>query len=245
MKKVEYTVIENINIAPSVFKMTLRGDTSAFSAPGQFINIRLEGLYLRRPISVCDIRKNELDIIYKVVGAGTGYMSGLEPGSGLDCLTGLGNGFDISCCGDAPVVIGGGVGIPPLYGLARALVRKGKSVTAVLGFNTGSEVFLADGFAALGVNTVISTVDGSLGFKGFAPDAVSTDDHSFAYACGPMPMLRAVYNKFPDSQLSLEERMGCGFGACMGCSVKTSGGNKRVCTDGPVFFRDELLWGGE
>ena len=245
MKSIEYIVKENNRITPSVYKMTLAGDTSVFTAPGQFINIRLDGFYLRRPISVCDWRQDELDIIYKVVGDGTEYMTGLKNGEKLDCLAGLGNGFDISVCGDTPVVIGGGVGIPPLYGLAKRLVAGGKTVTAVLGFNTSGEVFLASEFSALGVETVVTTVDGSVGIRGFAPDAADPADHPYAYACGPIPMLKAVYNKFPACQLSLEERMGCGFGACMGCSVKTASGSKRVCTDGPVFCRNELLWDGE
>ncbi len=242
MKNVVYTVTENASIAPNVFKMTLEGDTSAFSAPGQFINVKLDGFYLRRPISVCDWRRGELEIIYKTVGGGTEFMSGLRKGDRLDCLAGLGNGFDVSVCGDDPVVIGGGVGVPPLFGLAARLSENGKSVTAVLGFNSEREVFLASEFESLGVRTIIATADGSMGFHGFAPDAVAPGDHSFVYACGPMPMLKAVRNRFPECQLSLEERMGCGFGACMGCSVQTAGGFKRVCADGPVFYGNELLF---
>ncbi|MCR5783362.1 MAG: dihydroorotate dehydrogenase electron transfer subunit [Clostridia bacterium] len=242
MKSIEYTVKENICIAPSVYKMTLEGDTSVFTAPGQFINIKLDRFYLRRPISVCDWRPDELDIIYKVVGDGTLYMTQLKNGDRLDCLAGLGNGFDISDCGVNPAVIGGGVGIPPLYALAKRLVESGRIVTAVLGFNTAREVFFAREFESVGANTIVTTVDGSMGTRGFAADAFGSADCSYVFACGPIPMLKAVYMKFPSCQLSLEERMGCGFGACMGCSVETAGGFKRVCSDGPVFNRDELLW---
>lgn len=243
MKNVIYTIKSNEKLTDNVFKMIFEGDTSAVTAPGQFINIKIDSLYLRRPISIFDCKENELSIIYKVVGAGTELMSNMPVGTELDCLVGLGNGFDISKAGDKPVVIGGGVGVPPMYYLAKKLIEDGKKVTAVLGFNTASEIFGKEDFEALGADTVVATVDGSEGIKGFVTDAVKEIDYSYFFTCGPEPMLKAVYNSTNTSgQFSFEERMGCGFGACMGCSCKTKYGNKRICKEGPVLVKEEIIW---
>ena len=221
--------------------MLLEGDTSDITAPGQFVNIKLDGLYLRRPISVCDCEDGVLTIIYKVVGKGTEQMSKMREGT-LDVLTGLGNGYDTSLSGDKVLLIGGGVGVPPLYMLAKKLIDEGKSVSVILGFNTKSEVFLEKEFALLGADVTVTTVDGSYGVKGFVTNAMDVD-YSYFYTCGPEPMLRAVYNTSKTSgQFSFEERMGCGFGACMGCSCKTVTGYKRICKDGPVLRKEEILW---
>ena len=237
-----YEIIENTALADSVMRMRLQGDTSAITAPGQFVNIRLNGLFLRRPISVCDIEADVLTIIYKVVGHGTAQMCECLPGQTLDLLTGLGNGYDLSCAGDAPLLLGGGVGVPPMYLLARRLREAGKQVQVVLGFNTASEVFYEDEFRRLGCAVMIATADGSYGKKGFVTDALP-ESYSYFYACGPEPMLRAVCRATTTSgQLSFERRMGCGFGACMGCSCKTLTGNKRICKEGPVMRKEEILW---
>ena len=221
--------------------MRLSGDTSNITAPGQFVNIKLDGLYLRRPISVCDCEDGVLTIIYKVVGKGTEQMSKMREGA-LDVLSGLGNGYDTSLSGDKVLLIGGGVGVPPLYMLAKRLIGEGKSVSVILGFNTKSEVFLEKEFAELGADVTVTTVDGSYGVKGFVTNAMDVD-YSYFYTCGPEPMLRAVYNTSKTSgQFSFEERMGCGFGACMGCSCKTVTGYKRICKDGPVLQKEEILW---
>ncbi|MGN0443099.1 MAG: dihydroorotate dehydrogenase electron transfer subunit [Acutalibacteraceae bacterium] len=241
MKQGYFEIITNEKIAKSVFKMTLCGDTEGIR-PGQFVNIKLDGFYLRRPISVCDCEKNKLTIIYKVVGGGTELMSGMLKGEKLDVLTNLGNGYDTSLSGDCPVLLGGGVGVPPLYMLAKALVAENKKVRVVLGFNTKDEVFYEDEFKALGCETSVTTADGSYGIKGFVTDALP-ESYSYFYTCGPEPMLKAVYKKTTTSgQLSFEERMGCGFGACMGCSCKTLTGNKRICKEGPVMKKEEILW---
>ena len=246
MKQGIYTIIENNSLTSDIFLMRLSGDTSALTRPGQFINIAIEGMFLRRPISVCDYKENELTIIYKVVGKGTEAMSKMEKGKELDILCGLGNGFDPGLCGDAPVVIGGGVGVPPMYGVAKALVERGKKVTAILGFNTAKEIFYKKEFEALGCDVKITTVDGSEGIKGFVTNALCETDFSDYCACGPEPMLKALYNATDKKgQLSFEERMGCGFGACMGCSCKTIYGNKRICKEGPVLVSEEILWGKE
>lgn len=243
MKNVIYTVRSNEKLTENVYKMVLSGDTSAVTASGQFINIKLESLYLRRPISIFDCKENELSIIYKVVGTGTELMSKMPVGVEIDCLVGLGNGFDISKAGDAPVVIGGGVGVPPMYYVAKKLIEDGKKVTAVLGFNKADEIFGKEDFEALGIKTVIATVDGSVGVKGFVTDALKDIDYSYFFTCGPEPMLKAVYNNTDTSgQFSFEERMGCGFGACMGCSCKTKYGNKRICKEGPVLVKEEIIW---
>ena len=243
MKNVIYTVKSNEKLTENVFRMVLSGDTSAVTASGQFINIKIDSLYLRRPISIFDCNENELSIIYKVVGTGTEMMSKMLAGTELDCLVGLGNGFDISAAGDHPVVIGGGVGVPPMYYLAKKLIEDGKKVTAILGFNTAAEVFGKEDFEKLGAETVVTTVDGSEGVKGFVTDALKDIDYSYFFTCGPEPMLKAVYNNTSTSgQLSFEERMGCGFGACMGCSCKTKYGNKRICKEGPVLVKEEIIW---
>ena len=242
MKKGSFTVTENTPLTATVYRLRLAGDASAVTAPGQFVNIALPGLYLRRPISVCDAGGGELTLIYKTVGRGTLAMAAMAPGQTLDVLTGLGNGFDVTLAGDSPLLLGGGIGAAPLYLLARRLRAAGKAVTAVLGFNTGDEVFYADEFRSLGCDVTVTTADGSFGTPGFVTDALP-EGYSFYYACGPGPMLRAVYDRAAgDGQLSFEARMGCGFGACMGCTRQTASGPKRVCKDGPVFRKGEILW---
>ncbi len=238
-----YKIKTNVKIAPSVFKMELLGDTSALTRPGQFINIKLDGMYLRRPISVCDYNDDTITIIYKVVGAGTEAMSVLSTGDELDVLVGLGNGFDAEKECEKPLLIGGGVGIPPLYRLCKDLIAKGKKVSVVLGFNTKDEIFYEDEFKALGADVYVTTVDGTYGIKGFVTNAMADIDYDFFYTCGPMPMFKAIESTATVSgQYSFEERMGCGFGACMGCSCKTKYGNKRICKDGPVLDREEIIW---
>ena len=242
MKQSIFQILSNTALTDSVFKMVLSGDTSAITAPGQFVNIQLDGLFLRRPISVCDYDKNTLTLVYKVVGKGTEKMSRMMPGTQLDLLTGLGNGYDLTLSGERPVLLGGGVGVPPLYNLAKKLMAQGKDVTVILGFNTKSEIFYEDAFQALGCTVLVTTVDGSYGVKGFATDALP-EDYTYFYTCGPEPMLKSVYRATKTSgQMSFEERMGCGFGACMGCSCKTLTGYKRICKDGPVMKKEEILW---
>ena len=243
MKQSIFTVTENRKIASSVYEMTLSGDTSAVTAPGQFVNIRLDGFFLRRPISVCDCESGTLRLIYKVVGNGTQAMSKLQNGTELDVLTGLGNGYDTEKSGDRPLLLGGGVGVPPMYMLAKKLISEEKDVTVILGFNTENEVFYENEFQALGAKVLVTTADGSKGIKGFVTDAMDKVDYTYFYTCGPELMLKAVYNKSTTSgQFSFEERMGCGFGACMGCSCKTKYGSKRICKDGPVLEKEEIIW---
>ena len=244
MKQTLYTVCSNEPLARQVFRMRLLGDTSAITAPGQFVDLALPGFFLRRPISICDYDADGLTIIYKVVGKGTAALSRLAPGAELNALSGLGNGFDTQKSGESPLLIGGGVGVPPLYALAKRLLAEGKCPTAILGFNKADEVFYAGEFENLGVRTIVCTADGSVGVRGFVTDAIATlSGYSFYYACGPEPMLRAVHVLCPcGGQLSFEERMGCGFGACMGCSCKTKYGNKRICKDGPVLDKEEIVW---
>ena len=242
MKQSIFEILENVPLTENVFKMTLRGDTSDITAPGQFVNIKLDGLYLRRPISVCNVEEDCLTIIYKVVGKGTAQMSAMKEGA-LDILTGLGNGYDLSCAGDAPVLLGGGVGVPPMYMLARQLIAQGKKVSVILGFNTKNEVFYEEEFRALGADVTVTTVDGSYGTNGFVTDAMKEMTYSYFYTCGPEPMLKAIYKTSVTSgQMSFEKRMGCGFGACMGCSCKTITGYKRICKEGPVMRKEEILW---
>ena len=242
MKDRIFTVRENRQLAPLTFLMRLEGDCSAITAPGQFVNIQIDGLFLRRPISVCDLEGDTLTIIYKTVGKGTEAMSLMKEGQELDLLTGLGNGYDLSKAGGEPLLLGGGAGVPPLYLLARELIGQGKRVTAVLGFNTAEEVFFEHEFRQLGCSVTVTTVDGSLGTKGFVTDGMP-DDYSYFYTCGPELMLKAVYRATGTSgQFSFEERMGCGFGACMGCSCRTVTGYKRICKDGPVLEKEEILW---
>lgn len=243
LKQDIYVIEKNECIAKNTFEMILSGNTEAFTAPGQFLNIKLDGFYLRRPISVCDYDDKTITIIYKVVGKGTEKMSEMKKGEKLDILTGLGNGFDISKSGDKPIVIGGGVGVPPMFNLAKELIKAGKKPTAILGFNTKDEVFYKEEFEKIGADVIITTVDGSVGIKGFVTDAIKNLDYTYFYTCGPEPMLKAIYNNTTTSgQLSFEERMGCGFGACMGCSCKTKYGNKRICKDGPILVKEEIIW---
>ena len=242
MKQSIFTIERSRPLARDVVELRLCGDTAAITAPGQFVNIRLEGKFLRRPISVCNVAGDELTLIYKIVGGGTRQLAAMQPGQTLDLLTGLGNGYDLSPAGDAPVLLGGGVGTPPMYWLARELIAQGKHVRAVLGFNSAEDVFYEDELRALGVEVTVTTVDGSYGKKGFVTDGLP-EDYSYFYACGPEPMLRAVYRATKTSgQLSFEERMGCGFGACMGCSCKMLTGCKRICKDGPVLRKEEIAW---
>lgn len=281
MKQGIFTVKENTQLTPTTWRMRLAGDTSAITAPGQFINIRLDGHFLRRPISVHDVEYAEpytgegladaaddegtVSIIYKVLGRGTEEMTAFRPGKELDILTGLGNGYDLSDAGDEPVLIGGGVGIPPLYLAAKRLVndRKAKHrVTVILGFNTAEEIYCVDEFLALGCRVVVATADGSAGIHGFVTDAFNelvrecgsagmedpgSTRYTHFFTCGPEPMLKALYETvFREAgipgQMSFEERMGCGFGACMGCSCRTVTGYKRICKDGPVLRTEEILW---
>lgn len=242
MKQSLFTIKENTPLTKSVYRMRLVGDTSDITAPGQFVNILLDGLFLRRPISVCDRVEGELTIVYKVVGKGTEKMSQMKEGT-LDILTGLGNGYDLSLSGDKPLLLGGGVGVPPMYLLAKDLIQEGKQVSVILGFNTKDEIFYEEEFRALGADVTVATADGSYGVKGFVTDAMKGMDYTYFYTCGPEPMLKAVWNASATSgQFSFEERMGCGFGACMGCSCKTLTGNKRICKDGPVLKKEEILW---
>ena len=243
MKQGIYKVLKNEQLTDSVFRMILEGDTSDFVRPGQFVNLTVEGCYLRRPISVYDWDEKTVTIIYKVVGEGTEKMSEWVPGYECDVLTGLGNGFDVSKGGEQPLLIGGGVGIPPMYGLCKRLLALGKKPTVILGFNKADEIFCKDEFEKLGVTTILTTVDGSVGIKGFVTDAMKDLDYTFFYTCGPMPMFKAIEKTAVGSgEYSFEERMGCGFGACMGCSCKTKYGNKRICKDGPVLEREEIIW---
>ena len=242
MQESLFTVIENTALTENVYKMLLSGDTSAIRRPGQFVNLKIDGLFLRRPISVCDCSKDLLTLIYKVVGKGTKAMADMKEGTKISLLTGLGNGYDLSLSGDRPVLIGGGVGIPPLYYLAKQLIREGKDVTVIEGFNTRKEIFLKKEFETIGCRVLVATVDGSYGIKGFATDALP-EDYTYFYACGPEPMLKSVYKYTKTSgEMSFEERMGCGFGACMGCSCKTLTGNIRICKEGPVLKKEVLLW---
>ena len=241
MKQLLFTIKENVALTESVYKMTLSGDTTDIKC-GQFVNIKLQGLYLRRPISVCDCEDGVLTLVYKVVGKVTEQMSRMKDGA-LDILTGLGNGYDISLSGDKPLLLGGGVGVPPLYKHCKELIKEGKKPTVILGFNTKDEIFYENEFAALGAEVKVTTADGSYGIKGFVTDAMKDTDYTYIYTCGPEPMLKAVYNASVTSgQFSFEERMGCGFGACMGCSCKTKYGNKRICKDGPVLEKEEIIW---
>lgn len=242
MKQVLLTVKENISLTENVFKMVLSGDCSAITSPGQFVNIKIDGLFLRRPISVCDRQGDTLTIVYKSVGKGTDIMSRMSEGTVLDVLTGLGNGYDLDICGETPLLLGGGVGVPPMYMLAKELIKRGKKVSVILGFNTKDEVFYENEFKALGCDVVVTTADGSYGEKGFVTDAMP-ESYSHFCCCGPEPMLKAVYKASNTSgQFSFEERMGCGFGACMGCSCKTITGYKRICKEGPVMKKEEILW---
>ena len=240
-----YKVVSNQQLTSTVYRMVVSGDVSALTRPGQFVNFKIDGLYLRRPISVCDYdtEAGTITLIYKVVGVGTEKLAEAKVGDRFDLLVGLGNGYDVTTAGDAPVLIGGGVGIPPLYGMCRVLRAEGKRVKVILGFNTKDEIFYEDAFKALGAEVYVTTVDGSYGTKGFVTNVLTELEYSYFYTCGPMPMFKAVNAASVTSgQFSFEERMGCGFGACMGCSCKTKYGNKRICRDGPVLEREEIIW---
>ncbi len=243
MKQVIFEILSNEALTRDVYRMVLSGDTSAITAPGQFVEIALPGKFLRRPISVCDWAENSLTLIYKVVGHGTEQMAALPAGTRLDVLTGLGNGYNTTLSGENPVLVGGGVGVPPLYALCKKLIAEGKKPRVILGFNQESEIFLKQEFEALGIPTQIATADGSRGTKGFVTDVLKNLHYSYFYSCGPMPMFRAMEAVVTTSgEFSFEERMGCGFGACMGCSIQTKSGAKRVCKDGPVFLREEVFF---
>ena len=243
MRQSIFEIKSNTALTKTVYKMELKGDVSDITSSGQFVNIKLDGFYLRRPISVNDCEKGILTIIYKVVGKGTEQMAKMQAGEKLDVLTGLGNGYDLSLSGDKPVLLGGGVGVPPLYMLCKKLIAEGKKVSVILGFNTKDEVFCEEDFKKLGADVYVTTADGSYGIKGFVTDALKDIDYSYFYTCGPEPMLKAVFKSTNTSgQFSFEERMGCGFGACMGCSCKTVTGYKRICKDGPVLKKEEILW---
>ena len=237
-----FQIEENEPLTGAVHRLRLLGDTSAITAPGQFVNIKLEGLFLRRPFSVCDVEGDKLTVVYKTVGQGTEKLSRMRPGETLDVLTGLGNGFDTSLSGDKPLLLGGGVGLTPLVGLSKKLRVEGKPVSVILGFNTKDEVFYEQEFKALGCAVTVATMDGSYGVRGFVTDALP-EDYSYFYTCGPEAMMKAVCQAAKTSgQLSFEARMGCGFGACMGCTCQTIAGPKRICKDGPVLRREEVLW---
>ena len=244
MEKTVFKIISNNPLTKFIYEMCLEGNTSAIKNAGQFVNIALDGFYLRRPISVCDFSENFLKIIYKIVGKGTELMAKMQSGEQLEMLTGLGNGFSVNNC-QKPLLVGGGVGVPPMYRLAKDLIAQGKQVSVVLGFNTCEDIFYKNEFEALGANVYVATADGSVGTKGFVTDAIATNkiEADYFYACGPLPMLRALYDKLNiDGEMSFEERMGCGFGVCMGCSCKTKNSHKRICKEGHVLKKDEIVW---
>ena len=246
MKQVILTIAQSAPVARGTVRTVLSGDTSAITRPGQFINILLDNKYLRRPLSVCDCVKGEngsVTVIYKIVGEGTLALSRLPAGTRLDVLTGLGNGYDTAPAGESPLLIGGGAGVPPMYMLCRELISLGKSVQVIAGWNSADEAFYTEEFRALGASLTVATADGTMGIKGLVTDAMKNMKYSYIYACGPLPMLKAVdAAAVTEGQLSFEERMGCGFGACMGCSCKTKYGYKRICRDGPVLTREEIIW---
>ena len=243
MKDSLFDIISNRQIAKNTYEMVISGDISDITSPGQFVNLKLDGFYLRRPISVCDAVGSRLTLIYKVVGEGTEKMALMQRGEKILTLTGLGNGYDTTLSGDSPLLIGGGAGVPPMYMLCKKLIAEGKKPTVILGFGSKVEVFYEEEFRVIGAKVIVTTVDGSYGIKGFVTDAFSGVDYTYFYTCGPEPMLKAVYDKTETSgQFSFEERMGCGFGACMGCSCKTKYGNKRICRDGPVLVKEEIIW---
>ncbi len=243
LKDERYAVVSNEPIADLVYKMVLKGDTSLIRVPGQFVNLKMEGLFLRRPISVCDWDSDTITLIYKVVGRGTEALSEMKSGKTLDVLSGLGNGFDQSYSGDRPLLVGGGVGVPPLYALAKRLISSSKKVTVILGFNSIGDIFYVEEFKKLGAEVIVTTVDGSFGKKGFVTDVLDGIEYTYVYSCGPIPMLKALnYKTKTSGQFSFEERMGCGFGACMGCSHKTVDSYKRICKEGPVLFKEEIIW---
>ena len=243
MRQDVFEIVSNRNLAPGVYEMVLRGASTEDCTPGRFVQLKLDSFYLRRPISVCDAEEGRLTLVYKTVGRGTEAMAQYESGKRIDVLTGLGNGYDLDRSSDRPLLIGGGAGVPPMYLLARRLLAQGKRPTVILGFNRAEEIFYEEQFRALGVKTIIATADGSVEVKGFVTDAMEGLDYTYTYACGPEPMLKAVYNRAATSgEYSFEERMGCGFGACMGCTCETKYGNKCICKDGPVLAKEEIVW---
>ena len=243
MRQDVFEIASKRNLAPGVYEMVLRGASTEDCTPGRFVQLKLDSFYLRRPISVCDAEDGKLTLVYKTVGRGTEAMAQYASGKHIDVLTGLGNGYDLDRSGDRPLLIGGGAGVPPMYLLARRLIAQGKQPAVILGFNKAEEIFYEEQFRALGIETIIATADGSCGVKGFVTDAMEGLDYTYTYACGPEPMLKAVYNRASTSgEYSFEERMGCGFGACMGCSCETKYGNKRICKDGPVLTKEEIVW---
>lgn len=243
MKQVFLKVEENEKIADKIYRIKLTGDVSGTEVPGRFVNLKIDGCYLRRPLSVCDSEGDTITLIYKVVGKGTEILATYTAGKVIDVLTGLGNGFDVSLGGKTPLLVGGGVGVPPMYKLCRELIKNGATPTVVLGFNSSSDVFYREEFEKLGAKTYVMTADGSVGGKGFVTDKIAELDYSYFYACGPEAMFVAMDKIMKTSgEYSFEERMGCGFGACMGCSCKTKYGNKRICKEGPVLKREEVIW---
>lgn len=242
MKRQTLTIKEITVLAKDIYKMVLAGDCTCISAPGQFINIKIDGFYLRRPISIADFDDESLTIIFKVVGEGTKVLAAMESGQELDVLMSLGNGFEVSKAGSKPLLIGGGIGVPPIYGLCKEMVTAGAKPQVVVGFNTEADLILVDEFKALGVEPVVTTADGSVGIKGFVTDAMKDMDFDYVLTCGPEPMLKAIYNVAPDGQFSFEARMACGFGACMGCTCETKYGYKRICKDGPILYKEEIKW---
>lgn len=242
MKRQTLTIKEITVLAKDIYKMILAGDCTCISAPGQFINIKIDGFYLRRPISIACYDEESLTIIFKVVGEGTKVLAAMEAGQELDVLMSLGNGFDVSKAGSKPLLIGGGIGVPPIFGLCKEMVAAGMKPQVVMGFNTAADLILVDDFKALGVEPVVTTADGSVGIKGFVTDAMKDMDFDYVLTCGPEPMLKAIYNVAPDGQFSFEARMACGFGACMGCTCETKYGYKRICKDGPILYKEEIKW---
>ena len=243
MKQSMFKILKNEELAPDVHRLILEGDTSAIAQAGQFVDLKLDGHFLRRPFSICDWNASTLTVVYRTVGKGTAELAGYAPGKMIELLTGLGNGFDSAVSGDKPLLVAGGSGVPMMYALAKELVAQGKQVTAVLGYRTASDVFLAHDIELLGVNVIITTEDGSVGTKGFVTDAMKDLDYTYFYTCGPEAMFKAIHSIAKTSgQFSFEARMGCGYGACMGCTMETKNGYKRVCKDGPVLVREELLW---
>ena len=245
MKNVVYTVRSSRRLTGDVYEVVLSGDTSAITRPGQFVNLDLPGFFLRRPISVCDWDENTLTLLVKIAGKGTDMLVHLAEGTQLDTLSGLGNGFDASIAGENPILVGGGIGIAPIYGLARRMRQEGDTPLVALGFRSAAESFYIDKFRALGCEVMVATEDGSLGTRGFVTDLVkSVPERDYILTCGPLPMLKALHAlpQLRDGQFSFEARMGCGFGACVGCTVPTKDGYKRVCKDGPILYQEEIVW---
>lgn len=242
-------IVKIENIADNVYEMTLKGAGAKYiTKPGQFINIKINDSlqpYLRRPMSISDYDDQTIIIVFKVVGLGTEILKNKAIGEKLDCLIGLGNGFEINE-GDA-LLVGGGLGTPPLYNLGKKLHKKGIKVTTVLGFNSKKDIFYVDKFKEFG-DVFVATMDGSVGTKGTVVDVIKQANLTFDYyyTCGPEPMLDAMVINYPNNgQLSFEARMGCGFGACMGCSCKVkTKPYKRICVEGPVLLSEEVIVNG-